>query len=165
VAGRALRKKILNHFQAAGGSDILYDRIASGETIASMARDFGCSRAYMSRTLNEVPDYVRALAKARKDCADTLVEEGLEMVDALGADSTTSEIAATREKVNFRKFMAGAYNAARYSTKPDTNVTLSISELHLDSIRKHNTSMKVVSEREPEQIQNGEAEHSEAKID
>lgn len=158
MAGKALRKRILNEVQANGGADWLFDQIASGKTIAKLAEEYGCTRSYVSRTLNEVPEYKRALEQARVEAADALVEEGLTMVDKLDGNSSSNEIAATREKINWRKFMAGSLNQNRYGTRPQTNVTLSISDLHLDALRKVNSEMRALHEedRAREQTIDGE---------
>ena len=142
MAGKALKKKILQDVADSGGVDWLYDQIASGVTVAeSRLGSIGCSRSYISRSLNSVPEYKKALESAREEAADALVEQGLEMVDSLSALSTTNEIAATREKVNFRKFMAGSMNQAKYGTRPQNNVTISIGDMHLDALRKVNSQM------------------------
>ena len=141
MAGKALKKRILKDVADNGGVDWLYDQIASGVTVAELARQYECSRSYISRALNENPEYKVALQSAREDAADALVEQGLEMVDKLNGDSTTNEISATREKVNWRKFMAGSFNQGKYGTRPQTNVTLTIGDMHLDALRKVNSDI------------------------
>ena len=145
MAGKALRKRILTEVASNGGADWLFDQIASGITVAELARQYGCTRSYVSRSLNSVPEYAAALTKARGEAADALVEQGLEMVDGLSGASTPTEIAATREKVQWRKFMAGSMNQDRYGTRPQSNVTLSIGDLHLDALRKFSSDMKRVN--------------------
>jgi len=145
MAGKALRKRILTEVASNGGADWLFDQIASGITVAELARQYGCTRSYVSRSLNSVPEYAAALAKARGEAADALVEQGLEMVDGLSGASSPTEIAATREKVQWRKFMAGSMNQDRYGTRPQSNVTLSIGDLHLDALRKFSSDMKRVN--------------------
>ena len=145
MAGKALRKRILTEVASNGGADWLFDQIASGITVAELARQYGCTRSYVSRSLNSVPEYAAALSKARGEAADALVEQGLEMVDGLSGASTPTEIAATREKVQWRKFMAGSMNQERYGTRPQSNVTLSIGDLHLDALRKFSADMKRVN--------------------
>ena len=154
MAGKALKKKILTEVAAKGGVDWLYDEIASGVTVAELARRYGCSRSYISRSLNSVPEYKVALESAREEAADALVEQGLEMVDSLNESSSTNEIAATREKVNFRKFMAGSMNQSKYGTRPQSNVTISIGDMHLDALRKVNSQMAAhdAEDREREAI-------------
>lgn len=141
MAGRALRKRILAEVAHKGGADWLFDQIASGITVAKIAKDYGCTRSYVSRALNSIPEYAEALSGARNEAADALVEEGLEMVDGLSGKSSTSEIAATREKVYWRKFMAGSLNQDRYGLKPQTSVTISIGDMHLDALRKVNVEI------------------------
>lgn len=138
MAGKALRKKILTDVERQGGADWLYDQIASGVTVAQLARNYGCSRSYLSRALNANDEYRKILQEARVEAADALVEEGLTMVDELTGESTNNEISATREKVNYRKFMAGALNQAKYGTRPQNNITLNIGDMHLDALRKFN---------------------------
>ena len=145
MAGKALRKRILTEVASNGGADWLFDQIASGVTVAELARQYGCTRSYVSRSLNSVPEYAAALTKARGEAADALVEQGLEMVDGLSGASSPTEIAATREKVQWRKFMAGSMNQERYGTRPQSNVTLSIGDLHLDALRKFSADMKRVN--------------------
>ena len=145
MAGKALRKRILTEVASNGGADWLFDQIASGITVAELARQYGCTRSYVIRSLNSVPEYAAALAKARGEAADALVEQGLEMVDGLSGASSPTEIAATREKVQWRKFMAGSMNQERYGTRPQSSVTLSIGDLHLDALRKFSADMKRVN--------------------
>lgn len=145
MAGKALRKRILTEVASNGGADWLFDQIASGVTVADLARQYNCTRSYVSRSLNSIPEYAAALAKARAEAADALVEQGLEMVDGLSGASSPTEIAATREKVQWRKFMAGSMNQDRYGTRPQSNVTLSIGDLHLDALRKFSSDMKRVN--------------------
>ena len=144
MAGKALKKRILTDVAANGGADWLFDQIASGVTVAEIARQYGCTRSYVSRALHTVPEYKAALEGAREEAADALVEQGLEMVDALDGDSSANEISATREKVNFRKFMAGSMNQNKYGTRPQSNVTISIGDMHLDALRKVNSELAAI---------------------
>ena len=150
MAGKALQKKILNDVSENGGADWLYEQIASGVTLNDIAKQYECSRGYVSRSLNSVPEYKSAMEAAREEAADALVEEGKEMLDNLSATSTNNEIAATREKANFRKFMAGSMNQSRYGTRPQSNVTISIGDMHLDALRKVNSQMAAIEAEDRE---------------
>ena len=150
MAGKALKKKILTEIADNGGAEWLHDQIASGITVAELARQYGCTRSYVSRAINSIPEYKTAMEGAREEAADALVEQGLEMVDGLSALSTSNEIAATREKVNFRKFMAGSLNQNKYGTRPQSNVTISIGEMHLDALRKVNSQMAAIDAEDRE---------------
>ena len=150
MAGKALKKKILTEIADNGGAEWLYDQIASGITVAELARQYSCTRSYVSRAINSIPEYKTAMEGAREEAADALVEQGLEMVDGLSALSTSNEIAATREKVNFRKFMAGSLNQNKYGTRPQSNVTISIGDMHLDALRKVNSQMAAIDAEDRE---------------
>ena len=150
MAGRPLRKRILNEIQEKGGADYLFEEIASGKTITELAKEYGCNRQYLSTTINNVPEYSQALSKARQEAADALVEQGLTMVDELDGGSSSSEIAATREKVQWRKFMAGSYNQERYGNRPQTNVTISVGDMHLDALRKVNSDLAAIDREDRE---------------
>jgi len=141
MAGKALRKKILAEVAKNGGAEYIFDRLSSGTTLTAMAKEFECSREYLRNSLHTVPEYKAAMESAKLTAADALVEQGLEMVDALDGGSSTQEIAATREKVQWRKFMAGSYNQERYGNRPQTNVTISVSDMHLDALRKVNADL------------------------
>jgi hypothetical protein len=166
MAGRALRKRILADIEKRGGAEFLYDEIASGKTMTQLAVEYGCSRQYLSTSVNTVPEYVAILGKARGDAADALVDQGLDMVDALDGLSTSAEIAATREKVQWRKFMAGSYNQDRYGSRPQTNVTVSISDMHLDALRKVNSDIAAIdAEDRQREALTIEADYEELKDD
>lgn len=155
MAGKALRKRILTDVERNGGADWLFDQIASGVTVSKIAEQYGCTRSYVSRALNSNEDYKRVMEQARVEAADALVDEGLEMVDRLSGESSTNEIAATREKVSYRKFMAGSLNQNRYGTRPQNNITLNIGDLHLDALRKFNrdrASLQDVADAEFEDV-------------
>tara|TARA_R110000851_G_C12845906_1_gene542276 strand:- start:86 stop:586 length:501 start_codon:yes stop_codon:yes gene_type:complete len=141
MAGKPLRKKILADLTRLGGAEYLFDELASGKTMTKLAEGYGCSREYFSKTVHGMPEYSAVIGKAKSAAADALVEEGLGMVDALDGASTTSEISATREKVQWRKFMAGSYNQERYGNRPQTSVTISVSDMHLDALRKVNSDL------------------------
>jgi hypothetical protein len=141
MAGKALRKRILAEVAKNGGAEYIFDRLSSGTTVTAMAKEFECSREYLRNSLHTVPEYKAAMENAKLTAADALVEQGLEMVDALDGGSSTQEIAATREKVQWRKFMAGSYNQERYGNRPQTNVTISVSDMHLDALRKVNADL------------------------
>ena len=150
MAGKALRRRILDDIKKQGGAEYIFDQVASGKTMTQLAADYGCSRQYFSTSINSIPEYASVLAKAKQEAADALVEEGLGMVDALDGGSTTSEIAATREKVQWRKFMASSYNQDRYGTRPQTNVNISVGDMHLDALRKVNSDLAAIHKEDLE---------------
>ena len=146
MAGKALRRRILADVLSKGGAEYLFEQIASGNTLTALAKEYDCSRQYLSTSLKTIPEYGQALSKARQEAADALVEQGLTMVDDLDGGS----IAATREKVQWRKFMAGSYNQERYGNRPQTNVNISLGDMHLDALRKVNSDLAAIHKEDLE---------------
>ena len=137
MAGKALKRKILEDVAAAGGADHVYEVVASGRTIARWAREqWDCSRSYLSKTLRSVPEYAAALDKAQPEAADALMEESMDRADGLSGQSNQAEIAAVREQINIRRAMAAGLNRDRYGSGPKTEITLNLGDLHLDALRK-----------------------------
>ena len=137
MAGKELKKRILKEVAERGGADYVYEKVASGITITKWAsEEYGCSRSYLSRALRSVPEYAMALDNALPEAADAMMEEGMSRADALGKDSTQSEIAAVREQINMRKALAAGWNRDRYGSGPRAEITLNLGDLHLDALRK-----------------------------
>jgi putative N-acetylmannosamine-6-phosphate epimerase len=40
--------------------------------------------------------------------------------------------------------MAGSYNQDRYGNRPQTNVTISVADMHLDALRKVNSDIAAI---------------------
>ena len=46
--------------------------------------------------------------------------------------------------------MAGSYNQERYGNRPQTNVTISVSDMHLDALRKVNSDLDALDKLDRE---------------
>ena len=137
MAGKALKKQILADVAKKGGADYVYEVVASGKTITAWAaEEWDCSRAYLSKSLRTIPEYAAALDKALPEAADAMMEDGMARADALGKESTQSEIAAVREQMQARKMLAAGLNRDRYGSGPRAEITLNLGDLHLDALRK-----------------------------
>ena len=141
MAGKALRKRLFAEIETRGGAEYLQEYIAEGGTVLDLANELGCSRTYLSRHLNANPDYKAALDEARRENADKLADEALQIADALadiGADPVTKEqIAVAKERIDVRKWLATVNHPDRYQqNKNAPTVVLNINALHLDALRK-----------------------------
>jgi len=153
MAGRALKKRLLNEIKDLGGPEYVREFIASGGTILDLADQLGCSRTYLSRHLHAQPEYSAVINDARREQADTLAEEALKIADQMAeADDITREsIAVAKERIDVRKWLATVNNPERYQTnKPQAAVTININQLHLEALKKRNAlpgdDAKVVGE-------------------
>ena len=118
------------------GPDFVYEWIVGGGTVSSLAEDLDLNRGFVSRKLNADPDYRKVLEAARRDAADAMAEESLEIADGMSkVDTTMVQVAAGREQIKVRQWMAGVYNPDKFAPKGN-NVTINIGDMHLDALRK-----------------------------
>jgi AraC-like DNA-binding protein len=140
MAGRALKKRLLAEIEERGGPEYVRDYIAAGGTILDLANELGCSRTYLSRHLNANEAYRPMIDEARREQADTLAEEALQIADELAdTDGLTREhIAVAKERIDVRKWLATVNHPDRYQqNKAGPTITLNINQLHLDALKKH----------------------------
>ena len=161
MAGRPLARIIkpieaLAAEQGLSGPEFVYDWIAGGGTITSLAEKIGTQRAHLSRNLNKFPEYASIMEAARKIAADALVEESKHLIDAIAEEAKTNEAARFSDRVrtvelqaNQRKFMAASYNQDRYGSKP-SSVTINLGDLHLDALRRVRVEPERVIEHDDE---------------
>lgn len=141
MAGRALKKRLLAEIEDRGGPEYVREYIATGGTILDLANELGCSRTYLSRHLNAHDAYAPVIAEARREQADALAEEALQIADNLAdVDEVTREqIAVAKERIDVRKWLATVNNPDRYQqNKGGPTVTININQLHLDALKKRN---------------------------
>lgn len=139
MAGRALKKKLLAEIGQRGGPDYVGEYIAEGGTIKDLAAELGCSRTYLSRHLYAHPEYRPVIDEARRQHADSLADEALEIADSLAdANAPTREtIAIAKERIDVRKWLATVNHPDRYQiNKNGPTITLNINQLHLDALKK-----------------------------
>jgi AraC-like DNA-binding protein len=140
MAGRALKKRLLAEIEDRGGPEYIREYIATGGTILDLANELDCSRTYLSRHLNAHEAYAPVIAEARREQADALAEEALQIADGLADDIRTKEqIAIAKERIDVRKWLASVNHPDRYQqNKNGPVVTININQLHLDALKKRN---------------------------
>mgnify|MGYP000306530944 CR=1 FL=1 len=117
-------------------AQFVWQWVADGGTVSTLAEELGLARAFVSRKLNGVDEFRQALDEGRRVRADAMADEALEIADNLvGPDLTTTHVAAAREQINVRKWMTGVYDAARFAPKGDV-ITVNVGDLHLDALRQ-----------------------------
>lgn len=132
MAGKPILRKLIADIEAAGGEDALYARIADGETVLSISRDFGVSRNFLSGHLNHGPERKAKMRAARETHADFLGDEITEIADT--ATPITAQVAKLR--IDTRRFVAGRLNPETWSDKQGPLVQINANTMHLDALRK-----------------------------
>lgn len=163
MAGKALKRKMFAELDRLGAetdktpAEYVYDFIASGKTMMDLANVLGCSRSYASRHLNADPEIAKALDAARRESAEALADETLQITDELarrldeGEEIRPERIAALKEQNNIRKWLSAVNNPDRFAPK-DKAIQINIGDLHLDAMRKVKKMVDITPEapRTPE---------------
>ena len=66
MSGRPVRRRVLTDVLRAGGWQAVLGRIASGDSVAGIARTFGVSPGFFSRLIREDPRRQALVAEARR---------------------------------------------------------------------------------------------------
>lgn len=139
MAGRALKRRLLAEIEQRGGPEYVREYIAGGGTILDLANELGCSRTYLSRHLNANELYRPVIEEARREAADALAEEALQIADGLAdTDGLTREhIAVAKERIDVRKWLASVNHPDRYrQDRGGPQIQININELHLEALKK-----------------------------
>lgn len=138
MAGSALKKTVRKAIEEAGGWEkAVVERVANGESMQSIATDFGCSRVLLSRLVDADPEVRKAVAAARLLRAEKWADETLEIADSVLPDK--DEVARAKVRIETRKWLAAVDDPERYGRTAQTQVNLSIGELHLNALRRMQT--------------------------
>lgn len=132
MASRPILRKLIADIDAAGGEAALYERIADGDSVLTISRDFGISRSFLSNHLNRSPEHKANMRRARETRADFLGDEINEIADT--ATPLTANVAKLR--IDTRRFIAGRLNPDTWSEKQAPLIQINANSLHLDALRK-----------------------------
>lgn len=145
MAGHIKRRTIASNLDKIGETTLL-EKIASGMTMAGLARDLGISNLSLYNWIRKEPDREERFRQARMIAADKWADDCLEIADA--SDHVSAN--ADRLKIETRKWLAGVTNPERFQAKPTTAVQVNVNQLHLDALRQLNLAGQ--SSHEPELI-------------
>ena len=133
MAGHIKRRTIASNLDKVGEHTLL-EKIASGMTMAGLARDLRISNLSLYNWIKQDPDRQERFRQARALAADAWADECLDIAD--GADHVSAN--ADRLKIETRKWLAGVTNPEKFQSKPTTAVQVNVSQLHLDALRQLN---------------------------
>ena len=101
--------------------EVICERIAEGESLASICRDLRIPRRTVFDRLQNDEDFRTKYGRAREAQAETFVDELIGIADS--ADKDTA--AAVRVQVDTRRWVVSKILAKKYGEKPDTEVNVS----------------------------------------
>jgi hypothetical protein len=122
---------MIARIKEAGGVDGVLDAVASGKSLAAVARDMGVERARLSQFLNRDEDTKARLARAREDAAAALVDQSLEIVDTAEPES----VQVAKLRADTRKWIASRLDRQTWGDDKSPGIAIQINGLHLDALR------------------------------
>lgn len=133
MAGHIKRRTIASNLDKIGEHTLL-EKIASGMTMAGLAKELRISNLSLYHWIKKDPDRQERFAQARAIAADQWAEECLDIADQ--ADSVSAN--ADRLKIETRKWLAGVTSPDKYKSVPAAAVQVNVNQLHLDALRQLN---------------------------
>jgi hypothetical protein len=101
----------------------------------------------------------KAWADAKKQSADALVEEGMEILDDPAAGLMASTMTQAKERANYRKWLASMRDRDQYGDQPAVaaQVNVNVGDLHLAAVRETGKMSNLpAAENSPDEIQEAE---------
>ncbi len=133
MAGQSNMSGLEDALEAAGGEEVIFDRIASGEMIIMLADELGVSRGMLYRWIAQTDDRRERLRDARKMSASVLADEARHILDT----STKRTIGVDRERARMRTWLAERFDRQTFGERKDqVNVEVNIGLLHLQAMKK-----------------------------
>ena len=134
MAGHIKRRTIASNLDKIG-EQTLREKVASGLTMAGLARELGISNLSLYHWIKKDPERQERFAQARAIAADQWAEECLDIADQ--TDNLNAN--ADRLKIETRKWLAGVTNPDKYKSAPaQAQVNVNVNQLHLDALRQLN---------------------------
>jgi 3',5'-cyclic AMP phosphodiesterase CpdA len=133
MAGHIKRRTIASNLDKVGET-VLLEKIASGLTMAGLARELNISNLSLYHWIRKDPNREERFKQARSIAAEQWADECLDIADASDNNSANSD----RLKIETRKWMAGVANPDRFQAKPATAIQVNVNQLHLDALKQLN---------------------------
>lgn len=140
MAAKPIERYVKRQIADQGGWDRILERIASGETVADVARTLlrpdgqHISRAFLSRLLHHDPERSAKVLQARTEGASAMVDDALRIVDTTPMDRDATQHARSRAEVRLR--VAGLIDREHWGDrKQDINIQVNTADIHLDALR------------------------------
>jgi hypothetical protein len=126
-----MKRQSIEKIEQRGGYLPICQRIADGETLADIAREYEMSRSVIQQWFGRDPDRREALRRARVLAAASLADQALSIADQ--AESENVQVAKLR--IETRRWLASRMDPEQYGDRPTNAVQINIGTLHLDALR------------------------------
>ena len=156
MASRPYLRKISNLIAEKGGDDWVFDQIADGKPIQSIADQLGCSRPflYVWRKAGG-PERIQGWKDAKVKSAQAHVENGMKILDELAEGDrvlTAPEVSLAAHRAKYREGMAKMADPSLDPRLQNTGTVINVGTLHLEALQKHGGSL-ALPENVPEVLE------------
>lgn len=137
MAGQPIARALAHRIEEDGGDSVVLGRVASGDTVKSIASDYGVGYDTLRRWLNATPERKTGYLDAKRDSADALVEEAGQILDDAPTDSAPQVTKAVK-RADHKRWLAGKRDREQYGDDKagaQVNVNLDLAGLHLDALK------------------------------
>lgn len=140
LAANPFLRIVLQRIRAKGGWYPILERVASGEALTKIAKDYECSRHSLYKLLHKKEHLWHLFEEARRESAMALAEEGTDIIDELSTPLddgtprpvTREDVALAKERVAQRRWLAQSYDRETFGIQSaEGQAPISIGSLHL----------------------------------
>lgn len=163
MAGRPLLRKLSREIAERGGDSVIMEKIRDGQTMGSIAAEFGVSRPMIYQWIHKGgEEREKAWELAKKLSGESLVEDGMRILDDLAEEDRvmppeTSEVTLAKARSEYRRWLASVRNRDEFGKKGgDVNVQVNLHDMHLDALR--NKGRMAIPEAEYDEVESRDAE-------
>lgn len=136
MPGRPFLRAFKQKLKENGGWTAIFDRIAEGRTLRSIAPEYGCSESWLCHQLRDNPERRAIYESARKEAARALAEKGLEAVEHMEADR--DQIQKVKVQTDYYRWLASKYDREQFGEPADTGITINLDTMFLDALKRVN---------------------------
>lgn len=158
MAGQPKMAALSAEIERQGGDDVILDRIAAGDRVTQIARDYGVSHTMLWRWAKQNPERKAAYDEARRLSADALVDKAQGGLEECTADNS-AQVSLANSKANFYRWLAGVRDRVQYGEEKQV---VNIAELHLNALRAYGGPSQRQLEAETTQEAEYTIEHDDA---
>jgi terminase small subunit-like protein len=140
MAAKPIERFIKRQIAEQGGWERILERIASGETVADVARTLlrpdgmSISRSFFSHMLHHDAERSQRVMALRPESAHAMVDEGLHLVDRAPIDRDSINKAKVQAELRLK--VAGFIDRQQWGEqKQAMHVEVNVASMHLDALR------------------------------
>jgi hypothetical protein len=153
MGGRPRLTAMEHKVRAAGGDDVIFDRVIAGHKTQDIMAEYDLSREMFYVWIKAGgPERKAAWQAAKEMAAHVKVEEGQEILDDPTPIIHAGEASLRAHRANYRKWVAEKWNKEDYGPEAGMQINLSAGNLHLDALRVAGFKSTALPTPEPEPL-------------